>query len=193
MALTVLAIGMLGVMALQTSTIGANSDANQLAVAQQVARTWIQRLQRDAQRWNHPSRYNASSDLATDTVWLARVRNATAPNAWAMPMPAAGIEPNVSPAFDPMGQDIAVGSANYINAVYCTHYRLRELYLNELIQAEVRVFWKKRRVADYGTYSTYGLTNGLCTTTADPAVLGKDDKNFRWTYAVSGIAKARAL
>lgn len=188
MALTVLAIGMLGVVALQTSTIGATQDANSFAIANTVARTWIQRLQRDAQRWNHPSAFSASSDIG-DTAWLVRVTDRA--NQWVRPDPTT-LEPLVSPGFDRMGNDVPVSDTTG-NLIYCTNVRLRQLY-PDMLRAEVRVFWKKRRMANYAAYAAHGFAENICTLTASGALddLGKDDQNFHWTYAVTGITKARA-
>lgn len=194
MALTVLAIGMLGIVALQASTIGTTQDANMFAVGNTVARTWVQRLQRDAQRWNHPSTYVTSSDIG-DTAWLKKVAmTAGSTTDWFLPLPDAALEKGASPAFDRMGNDIDMTDPDGLaNAVYCTHVRLRTLYPNELIQAEVRVFWKKRRMADPAKYKLSGIgPTGFCAPTVSVPIIGQDDANFHWTYAVSGITKARA-
>lgn len=190
MALTVLGIGMLGIVALQTSTIGATQDAQSFTVANTVARTWVERLQRDAQRWNHPSTFSSATDLGT-TAWL---QNVTAiPNQWFRPAMVPLLEPTASPAFDRLGRDISLADTVMMQNenIYCTHLRLRQLYPT-LIKAEIRVFWKKRRMANYATYSTYGLTGGLCSTVGNEAALGKDDQNFHWNYVVTGIAQSRA-
>ena len=193
MALTVLAIGMLGVVALQASTIGATQDANSFAIANSVARTWVQRLQRDAQRWNHPSVIKTSSDIG-DTVWLKNVGAYSKPT-WFRPDPGTTLESKVSPAFDRMGNDVMIddkpGMLN--DAIYCTNIRLRQLY-PDMMKAEVRVFWKKRRMGDYARYSAYGMSDGICTIVDPDAIakVGADDTNFHWTYSVTGISKARA-
>src|SRR6185369_16025167 len=71
-ALTLLAIGTMGVIAMQKVTAIANRDAKNLVVANQVARTWLERLRTDAVQWNHPSAVNVASDLG-DTRWLNNV------------------------------------------------------------------------------------------------------------------------
>lgn len=188
MALTILAIGMLGIVALQAATVGSTQDASQFSVANAVARTWVQRLQRDAQRWNHPSAFKSSDDIA-DTAWLQLVD--TSSNMWVRPN-ASSLEPNASPAFDKNGDDIPLSdSVRLVDAVYCAHVRLRRMY-PDLIKAEVRVFWKKRRLGDGPLYTTHGLTGGICSTVGREAVLGADVSNFHWAYTVAGITKARA-
>lgn len=187
MALTVLAIGMLGVVALQGATIGATQDAQQFSIANSVARTWLQRLQRDAQRWNHPSAFRTDSDLTTDTAFLNMV-SATTPM-WTRPNESP-LEPGASPAFDRMGNDIPLADPRFPDAVYCAHLRLRQLY-PDMIKAEVRVLWKKRRLGNGTAYAALGLTSGVCTAGTEAAV-GADTANFHWVYAVTGITKSRA-
>jgi prepilin-type N-terminal cleavage/methylation domain-containing protein len=189
MALTILAIGMLGIVALQAATVGSTQDASQFSVANSVARTWVHRLQRDAQRWNHPSAFNASDDIG-DTAWLQGVVGSA--NKWIRPG-LSGLEPNASPAFDMNGDDVPLGDAPRMrdSAVYCTHIRLRRLY-PDMIRAEVRVFWKKRRLGDGPLFVTHGLSLGLCSTSGTEEVLGADTSNFHWAYTVAGITKARA-
>jgi len=190
MALTVLAIGMLGVVALQASTIGSTQDAQMFTVANSVARTWVQRLQRDAARWNHPSTYSATDDIG-DTVWLKKV-GATPTPQWFRPgKPGVTdpIEPGASAAFDLYGRDVKMDDPD--NSIYCTHLRLRRLY-PDLIRAEVRVFWKKRRMANYARYDGHKMTSGLCSSDGNEETIGQDTDNFHWTYMVTAIGMARA-
>lgn len=189
MALTVLAIGMLGIVALQAATIGTTQDAQQYTVANGVARTWVQRLQRDAQRWNHPSAFNTASDLSSDTAWIGLVSSLS--NVWFRPN-ASGLEPLASPAFDRNGQDVLLSdTAGQKNAVYCTHIRLRQIY-PDMIKAEVRVFWVKRRLGDGALFASYGMGKGLCTTTGNENAIGADNVNFHWAYVVASVQKATA-
>jgi hypothetical protein len=62
----------------------------------------VQRLQRDSQRWNHPSQFRTDDDI-NDTAWLQLVK--TNANQWIRP-PESKLEPNASPAFDKNGLDI---------------------------------------------------------------------------------------
>lgn len=190
MALTVLAIGMVGIVALQAATIGSTQDASQFTTANAVARTWIQRLQRDAQRWNHPSDKVPTDDI-NETAWL-QVADARA-NQWFRPDASTVLEPGASPAFDRNGNDIDLANVNGMrdDAVYCTHLRLRRLY-PDMVRAEVRVFWKKRHLGDGVNFIKYGLAAGLCSKTGNEDELGKDTLNFHWAYTVAGIARVTA-
>ncbi len=189
MALTILAIGMLGIVALQAATVSTTQDAQQFAIANAVARTWVQRLQRDAQRWNHPSAMKTSEDL-NETAWLGLVGSAA--NVWTRPM-ASSLEQWSSPAFDRNGDDVLLSDVTGMRdrAVYCTHVRLRRIF-PDLIKAEVRVFWRKRRLANPTLFATHGLAGGICSSTGNETTLGQDGENFHWTYAVAGIQKSRA-
>jgi prepilin-type N-terminal cleavage/methylation domain-containing protein len=186
MALTVLAIGMLGIVALQAATVGSTQDASQFATANAVTRTWIQRLHRDAQRWNHPSTMFPDRDDLNETVWLQQATAAA--NTWFRPT-ASATEAGISAAFDRNGADVPVTDAD--NSVYCTHLRMRLLY-PDLVRAEVRVFWKKRRLVNGPVYVAHALTGGICSTTGKESILGADNENFHWAYAVAGISKVTA-
>jgi type IV pilus assembly protein PilV len=133
-ALTILAIGTSGIIAMQKVTAVANRDAKNLVVANQVARTWIERLRADGARWNHPSPVNPDSDLA-DTRWLNRVDGQ-----WFRPTD----DPLGSPTADALGNDVV--DAQVTRGVFCTNVRLTWLYGPPpgtpppyLIRAEVRV------------------------------------------------------
>ncbi len=188
MALTVLAIGMLGIIALQKATVVGNQEAQQITVANAIARSWIERLQRDAGRWNHPSTLKAKSDI-DETVWLNNVGGPS--SLWFRPV-MSGLEPGASPAFDRNGVDIDLtDSAKMLSdAVYCTHLRLRWIYPDQLIRAEVRVFWAKRQLGNPGTAPW--ITAGICSATTSLESIGGDDENLHWVYAVAAIPKATA-
>jgi prepilin-type N-terminal cleavage/methylation domain-containing protein len=181
MALTVLAIGMLGIIALQKTTVVSNQEAQQITVANAIARTWIERLQRDAARWTRPSPTWPTSDISS-TAWLGGAGGATSP--WFRPT-VSSLEPTASPAFDLNGSDVAVTDPN---GVYCTHLRLRWIYTNQMIRAEVRVFWAKRSLANPSAVPW--LTAGICSAASSLDTIGSDDQNFHWVYAVAAIPKA---
>lgn len=188
MALTVLTIGLLGVVALQATTISSNRSAQQFTVANAAARTWLQRLRRDANRWTMSTGATAS-DL-TKTAWLFEVSSAS--NVWIRPN-ATSLEPYASPAFDLNGNDVPLGDAGrqLSDTVYCAHMKLRTVYPDSLIRAEVRVFFKKRRLADVTKYASYGMTSsGLCMSArGNETTIGLDQLNFHWVYAVAAIQR----
>lgn len=191
MALTVLAVGVLGVIALGKATVVANLDARQMTTASSVARVWLERLQADATQWNHPSSFRPTSDLTTDTLFLKNYNTG-----WFLP--AGGPGPVVySSAFDLNGNDIPVGET--ADVIYCANVRLTTIYndpllppgsgIPSMLRAEVRVYWKKNRSPiGQSSAACSGATSG--TTGADP--LGGDDDNYHWVYTVAAVGKVTA-
>jgi type IV pilus assembly protein PilV len=135
-ALTLLAVGTSGIIAMQKVTAIANRDAKTLVIATQVGRTWLERLRADATQWNHPSGFSTASDLS-DTRWLKTVNGV-----WFRPTDdLAG-----SPTADALGNDVR--DTDLANGVFCTNVRLAWLYGPPpdvpppyLMRAEVRVYW----------------------------------------------------
>jgi prepilin-type N-terminal cleavage/methylation domain-containing protein len=163
MAMTVMAIGGAAVMTMQKTSVAANLDARKADVANSVARTWVERLQRDAMQWTTPSPESPTSNLGNAKI----VSNVT--GQWFLPnqdMSKTGVE-SMSPAFDILGRDLPVSAMG--NADFCVHVRLSWLTLgqtpSDLIRADVRVIWP------------VGITNarpGFCT---DPALAQLTDPN----------------
>jgi prepilin-type N-terminal cleavage/methylation domain-containing protein len=192
MALTVLTIGILGIISMQKSSVVANAEAQQFTVATQIARTWVDRLHRDAVMWTAPNSFISTPDIG-NTMWLKTVDTRAYPN-WFLPIQSTATGPVESPAFDRNGQDVTLANTATLanDTVYCTHLRLRWVYPNDLIRAEVRVFWRKRGLADPTKYATYSLTNGICTETQRTTrenVMGQDANNFHWVYVTTAIPR----
>ncbi|MCK6533970.1 MAG: prepilin-type N-terminal cleavage/methylation domain-containing protein [Polyangiaceae bacterium] len=135
MAISIFAIGVSGIIAMQKVTVGANKHARDLAIATHIAQAWLEQLSADAAAWNHPSPKATTSDL-NQTTWLQQVG-------------AGWVRPAYSGArvfgagFDALGNPVS--DANPGDAVFCAHIRLSWLYPeasgNGLIRTEVRVFW----------------------------------------------------
>jgi prepilin-type N-terminal cleavage/methylation domain-containing protein len=180
-ALTLLAIGTTGVIAMQKVTTIANRDAKNLVVATQVARGWLERLRADAVQWNHPSPLNSTSDLA-QTKWLNNVDGK-----WFRPTDdALG-----SPSADVLGNDVR--DTNLADAMYCTNVRLTWLYNPPasaaeayLIRAEVRVYW----VRD-GAGGTVTKLN-ICDPATDLALVSPAVERYHFVYVTSAIAQNQA-
>lgn len=175
-AISLLAIASTGVFALQKVAITGNSRAKDLAVASQVGRTWLERLRADASGWNYPAPSHPSVQCSGgtagcigSTTWLKGV---STPNVWFKP---ANVSGRGGAGFDALGNDVAdtlIGTATY-----CAHVRLAWMYPNELIRAEVRVFWLKQ--------GGDGPLGGTFCAEADPAVLGSaaNDPLGRYHFA----------
>ena len=191
-ALTLLAIGASGVIAMQKYTSIANRNAKNLALANQLARTWVERLRTDALQWNHPSPVDPSgNDLATDTRWLRQAAGAgTGLTAWLRPADDASFG---SPAFDALGTDVRDADAGA--AVFCTNVRFAWLWgpppgVNPpyLLRAEVRVFWLRE-----GGGGLMGTQRSIC----DGDFTGWDDlgsqvERFHFVYVTSAIGQNTA-
>jgi len=137
MAIAVMAAGTVGVFSLQQAAVVGNLEARQMTTATMIARTWLERLKRDALRWNAGSTTAAGVNL-TGTSYLAGVpAPATAP-VWFTPIPPAlAVE---SYAFDHYGRDIAPPSAQI---EFCAQTRLQWVYPGQTIRGDVRVWWHR--------------------------------------------------
>ncbi len=142
MAMTLMLIGSVGVMAMQRAAIQGNADARELDVASSIARTWIERLERDATLWT-PSQIAVTPPANIGNATL--VNESTLNGVWYVPQAryaASGSQGDVeSAAFDILGQDVDPASAG---ARYCVNARLTPLTTDQtLIRAEVRVYWPR--------------------------------------------------
>jgi prepilin-type N-terminal cleavage/methylation domain-containing protein len=182
-ALTLLAIGTSGIIAMQKVTSVNNRDARNLVIAGQIARTWMERLRADSVQWNHPSASRTTDDL-NETTWLNGNINGT----WFRP----DDNPRGSPTFDAFGNDVPDVSA--ANGVFCSHLRLTWLYGPPpdppppyLIRAEVRVFWM-RDGADGPASGTY-----LCDPNATVAAIASAVQTYHFVYVTSAIQENMAM
>ena len=173
MSLAILGLGASGVVSMQKATLLANTNARNLATANFIAATWVERLRVDALQWNAPQ---GAPDLA-DTSWL---QLATANPVWVQ----ATLVPTASPAADILGADRFVTDPLPVAAsAFCTHLRLTQFNtaalpaFSKLIRVEVRVIWSRAASAincatvpdDVGLRNTYGavyLTSAVQQNTA---------------------------
>lgn len=152
-AISLLAIAASGVIALlKVSTIG-NAQAKELALATQVGRTWLERLRTDATVWNYPSGAVSISDLG-DTVWLNKITGSA--NLWFRPQ-TVGLQ---SAAFDTWGNDVSDATVA-TKAQFCTHVRLTWMVPNEIMRADVRVFWPRAGIS-HASWNEPGSTAHYC-------------------------------
>ncbi|MEO7094287.1 MAG: prepilin-type N-terminal cleavage/methylation domain-containing protein [Polyangiales bacterium] len=194
MALTVLLIGVMGVVALERATIVTNVDARQMTTGTSIARLWLERLQSDAALWNHPSSVRIDSDLA-DTFFLKNVNTG-----WFRPSALIGTA-KYSYAFDINGNDLDSTTAAADSTVYCANVRLTTISTDPLcsaggcagttpalLRAEVRVYWKKSRSAFADTEPCAGDTPAGGGT--DP--IGGNEDRFHFVYEVGAVGKVVA-
>ncbi|WP_437736218.1 type IV pilus modification PilV family protein [Sorangium sp. So ce1335] len=145
-ALGVLAIGATGVLALQKATLISNTNARNIAIANNIAMTWAERLRVDALQWNDPG---GVPDRDSDTDWLHLMTTAPYP---------AKVTPTLidrlgAPSADVFGTDIYAGDSgpNPPQPAFCTHVRFSQFTdaatgvrrWPTLIRAEIRVVWER--------------------------------------------------
>lgn len=173
MAMTLFAIGAAGVIGMQRVTMQGGEDARRVDMATNIANEWLGRLQRDASFWTTPSSDSPNTiNLAANTKWLGNVGGVC--NQFCnIPMPAAGAQEGMSPAFDMFGRDLPSGTQD---AWYCAQYRLTwlqdpgvapSLKLTGLMRAEVRVYWNRLEAAPIGDCSN-APPEVIPATTASP-------------------------
>jgi prepilin-type N-terminal cleavage/methylation domain-containing protein len=143
MAMTVMAIGAAAVISMHKTSVTANYDARQTDVANGIARTWVERLQRDAMSWTTPSSTDPTGNNFNNAVLLAN--NVT--GLWFLPTGEMGLTnpETMSPAFDILGRDLPT----LTDALFCVNVRLTWLVPPALpaepglIRADVRVLWPR--------------------------------------------------
>jgi len=193
MALTILAIGVSGIIAMEKITVVANRDAKSLALASHIAEAWQEQLAADASQWNHPSEKQHQRDLDTDTTWLRDVDSS--PGQWIRPKWSNRLY--FGAAFDGMGNPISEGgggngggSTNLAQAQFCTNIRLSWLYPdtagNGLIRTEVRVFWVRGGMG--------GTVNGksVCDPGTSTTSIGKAATRYHFVYQTTAVKQQTA-
>jgi hypothetical protein len=132
MAMSVLAVGVVGIISTQKVTVASNLHAKNLAMATHIAQSWLGVLETEGMLWS------ATNSLAR-TDWLSEV---DAPTAWFRPVHSD--ERVFGPAFDALGNPVPTLDQPE-NAQFCVDLRLFRLTATNLgggmIRAEVRVIW----------------------------------------------------
>ena len=94
--MTVMSIGAAAVISMQRASVQGNLDARKSDIANSIARTWVERLERDSMQWTLPGPSNPTgNNLATALVINAGL---SAQNTWFQPDPVPdhlGLEPRL--------------------------------------------------------------------------------------------------
>ena len=189
MSLSILSIGVTGIIAMQKVTATSNQHAKDLAMATEVATAWMEQLRADAVGWNHPSSTRTTSDHTTDTLWLGSVINNN--RDWTRPTWSDARQ--FGPGFDGQGLPIDTTSST-ANVRFCSHLRLSWLVppgaatgtsqsANLMMRAEVRVFWLREGQSPDDA--------AFCA--EDPAVVGDATDRYHFVYNVTALVQNRAL
>lgn len=183
MALTILAIGVSGIVAMQKVAVAANQHAKNMSIAAHIAQAWQEQLAADSAKWNHPSANNATRDIDTDTTWLKQVDTT---GDWFRP--AYDNRLQFGAAFDALGNPVT--DTNVAEAPFCVNVRLNWLYPDTagdgLIRAEVRVFWLREGMG--------GNVNNapVCSTSVAAATVTQNYQRYHFVYLTSAIKEQTA-
>ncbi len=189
-ALAVLSVGVTGILSMQNAAIQANRRAQEMTIATNVARRWMERLRRDSLMWNTPSQSNPVSDLGRDTRYVCLLVGCAGGggggmgNQWLVPptVGTAGVGDLESAAFDAFGNDVPIGSTS---TRFCTNLRLNWLVAQAnnrqgLIRAEVRVWWYREGATRNAAYANCGSGAALGT-------LGQDITTMHSVYVSTTV------
>ncbi len=136
-AVAIMTVGAVGLIGMQTTATKANREARELAVAQTIARTWMERLRREALRWNVGSA-TAAAALPTLPPMLTVVQPENGVAAWQATGPTSVASD--SPNFSFTGAELAVGDAAVF---FCADYRLQWVNPGQTMRADVLIFWPR--------------------------------------------------
>ena len=183
MAISVLAVGASGVIAMQKVTLTANRNAKNLEIANEIARTWAERLQSDALLWNHPSADVHESDLS-DTRWISSNVGAPGSSAWFRPIDAGT---SIYGVHNAMGKDD--GSGNGFDGPFCVNLRLTWLRPDQdLIRAEVRVYWLRDGIQP-GVDELPAVASPLCGSSSTPPNVTGNQELYHFVHITTALRK----
>lgn len=165
MGVALTSIGLVGIGAMQTASVRANQDAYETSIATNFARTWLERVKRDALLWN------LAGNPLVGAMFAGRANSASnyfVPGAgWTSPRPLtrnAGDGQESSGAnyhgvemgsVDPLMPTAGVVLAKDIH--YCVHLRFSTVQNDSTGAAiamgvDARVYWARKGSADATTY-----------------------------------------
>lgn len=184
-AISVLAIGVTGILSMENAAVLANRRAHEITMATAIARRWQEILRTDALTWNRPSNRAGGSDLGSDTSYLCNVvgcgGGAARLDSWFVP----AVTPNVAPGYDHFGNATSIAVPQTLK--YCVNLRLnwiRQPSLNPpdqgVIRAEVRVWWYREGVNYEPMYANCGTGGAL-------DAIGRDINRIHAVYEVASI------
>lgn len=146
MSLSVLAIGVTGVIAMQRVTLATSRHAKNLAVATRVAEAWADQLTADGALWFTDQ---AGANTRPTTQWLS-IADPSQTVDWFIP--AHSTQRAFGPAFSGLGDPVDP-AINPGVAHFCAHLRFAFLHSetlptagNGVIRAQIRVFWLREDV-----------------------------------------------
>ena len=196
LSIAVLGIGAAGVMSMQSASIVGNADAHMMDMGNAIARGWVERLRRDATTWTLPEPGNtATTGTWQQTLLVSQIGAVSAVGGYIYPtVPAtAGFnagniaDPGFGDTFDVLGRDmIQPAPVGQSATVFCTQIRGDWLVQDQLIRAQVRVYWLRQ---------LYTSPSGAFCTAAEniDAVGAQTGTNiYHFVYAATALARNAA-
>ena len=198
MAMTVMVIGAAAVMSMQKASIQGNLDARKTDVANNIARTWMERLQRVAMQWTCPSPACTASNLGLSTlIGAGSNTGGNVTGQWFLPPNAGKTPETLSPGFDILGRDLPTAqlppsaASGWPGATFCVNVRLTWLVkpaVSEpgLIRADVRVLWPRGIL---GGAPATGFCDTATAALADPETVAPANERpfFHTIYLTSNL------
>lgn len=190
LAMTVLVIGAAGVMTMQKASMQGNVDARKTDIAANIARLWMERVQKDAMQWTLPSpSFPGSVSNLPSALLLNHAPTFGSVGTWFLPtdyLPlVAPSTASISPGFDVLGRDIPTVGA-LTGAVFCVHLRESWLAYNttnptdSLLRVELRVVWPRGLV-------TAAYAPPICDTTSVQSNQDIDPTRYSTLYMVTAV------
>jgi prepilin-type N-terminal cleavage/methylation domain-containing protein len=184
MSLSVLAIGVSGIIAMQRVTLATSRHAKDLAVATRIAEAWADQLTADGMVWTSDT---AGISTRLNTTWL---KTATDGNTGTWVLPTYSTALGFGPAFGPLGQPRDPANQPQL-AHFCAHIRLAFVQPetapaagngpagNGVIRAQVRVVWLR------DDQSATPPAGDICAIT--PTTFANNLESFHIVYVTTSI------
>jgi hypothetical protein len=188
LSIIVLGVGAAGVMSMQKASVQGNADAHMMDMGNAIAREWIERLRRDAMTWTMPDA-NHAQNWSTNTFLISQIGATANVGKWIWPaLPSAGsnagvADPGYGRTFDVLGRDLPVAGASQPGSAFCTNVRGDWLVQDQLIRAEVRVYWLRQLYAAPSAAFCSG------SETPDTTGAGGGTQVYHFIYAATALAR----
>ncbi len=162
MAMVLMAIGTAAVMSMQKASVQGNLDARMTDVANSIARSWTDRLARDAMAWTVGENSSPSAGLMQTTQMLGALYANGGKWDFPIAIPASTTDPSatISPCYDILGRELDKNTIKNTPAQFCVHARATFLSpLQDLLRVDVRVVWARGITAIPSVVSDPSLAN----------------------------------
>jgi type II secretory pathway pseudopilin PulG len=185
LSIIVLGVGAAGVMSMQKASIQGNADAHMMDMGNAIAREWIERLRRDAMTWTMPDA-NHGQNWSTNTFLISQIGSTAHAGTWIWPaVPTAGpnsgiADPGYASTFDVLGRDLPVAGPSQPAAAFCANIRGDWLVQDQLIRAEVRVYWLRQLYA--------APSAAFCSGNENPGAVASNQV-YHFIYAATALAR----